>query len=343
MRQGTALRCACRPFWGQKFLDVLPGPANAANIGSGSLIPSNKTTSPVDFDQFLQQFDKPTRDGVSTIVKELGATTDQRGADINGLLGELQPLSVNSTPDLQTFAGRKDNLNSILVNLASVGDNLAVNRDHLAGVQTHLNTVLGTIATNDTAFRRFITQGNIALNHGLNQFDGEQQNINDFIRLLRPALDRLTPTLVDVNDKAHQFDNFMKISEVFTGDLFSSVSQYNHNPNNQSCGAPGCGGFYLRQPSVLANTPANTESTYNNGGQIPSGGSSPPPSSAAPGLPPLIPGLLNIPGGLPALPALPNLPLTVPAPAVPGLLNNGPNSTTQPSQTQQDLLNWLLH
>jgi virulence factor Mce-like protein len=195
MHEGTRVNLRLQTLLGTKFLEVAPGPGGGSELKSGTLIPADKTQSPVDFDQILQSFDQPTRDGLAKIVKELGVATDGRGQDINGLLGELHTLSVDSTPDLEVFSNRSGHLDKIMTNFNDVAGNLATERDHLAGVQTHLNTVLATIAQNDASFRRFIDQGNVSLGHGLAQFDGEQQNINDFFRLLK----RLHADLGDIH------------------------------------------------------------------------------------------------------------------------------------------------
>jgi ABC-type transporter Mla subunit MlaD len=251
----------------------------------------------------------------------VGAATNGRGQDINALLGDLNQLSVQSGPDLQTFSDRSQNLDSILTGLDNVGGNLADQRDHLAGVQTHLNQVLGTIADNDPAFKRFISEGDTSLGHGLTQFSGEHQNINTSIAELRPALDKLNPVLVDVDNLTHQFDAFMKIADPLVADILASVSSSNQNRNNTSCDAAvataGCGGFYLRQPTILANSPADQEkagaAAASARGATSKSSHSPAPPSFTPGLPLLpIPNLQVQPPASPlqgpALPALPSGP-----------------------------------
>ena len=263
LHQGTHVALRLQTLLGTKYLDITPGPASAPEISADSVIQADKTRSPVDFDQILQSFDDKTRQNLGQIVREAGAATNGRGQDINALLGDLNQLSVQSGPDLQTFADRSQNLDSILTGLDNVGGNLADQRDHLAGVQTHLNQVLGTIADNDPAFKRFISEGDTSLGHGLTQFSGEHQNINTSIAELRPALDKLNPVLVDVDNLAHQFDAFMKIADPLVADILASVSSSNQNRSNTSCDAAvataGCGGFYLRQPTILANSPADQE------------------------------------------------------------------------------------
>jgi phospholipid/cholesterol/gamma-HCH transport system substrate-binding protein len=251
LHEGTRANLRLQTLLGTKFIELAPGPANSAELAKNTVIPSNKTTSPVDFDQFLSSFNRPTREGISTLIKELGAATDGRGQDINALLTDLNQLSVQSVPNLQTFADRSDHINNILVSAADVTQNLSDNRQHLANVFTNFNIVLGTISANDPGFRKFIHEGDLGLVHGLNQFTGEQKNINDTFRLFRPALEKLNPTLEDATTFDKQLQPFINIAHPFTQNLLSAASGYNQN-NAYICnpsvpfGQPGYGGPHPR-------------------------------------------------------------------------------------------------
>ena len=300
MHQGTRANLRLQTLLGTKFIELTPGPANASQLDANTVIPSNKTTSPVDFDQFLSSFNKPTRDALGNLITELGTATDGRGQDINALLTDLNQLSVQSAPDLQTFADRSDHINNILINAADVTQNLSDNREHLANVFTNLDAALGAIAANDPGFRRFIHEGNLSLGHGLAQLAGEQKNLNDTIRLLRPALAKANPTLEDAGALSRQFQGFINIADVFTTNLLSGISGYNQdgapgvtaaspghpapypNPESPQLGvcntegqSVGCGGPYLKQPTVLVQDPTASIDCENSSPAA----SCPPPSS----------------------------------------------------------------
>jgi ABC-type transporter Mla subunit MlaD len=260
LHEGTRANLRLQTLLGTKFIELAPGPATSAELAKNTVIPSNKTTSPVDFDQFLSSFNRPTREGISTLIKELGAATDGRGQDINGLLTDLNQLSVQSVPNLQTFADRSDHINNILVSAADVTQNLSDNRQHLANVFTNFNIVLGTISANDPGFRKFIHEGDLGLVHGLNQFTGEQKNINDTFRLFRPALEKLNPTLEDATIFDRQLQPFINIAQPFTQNLLSAASGYNQNnayicnpaprfPDISPRQRPPNGGCFLHKPS----------------------------------------------------------------------------------------------
>jgi virulence factor Mce-like protein len=332
--QGTKANLRLQTLLGTKFIELVPGPAGNKALQADSVIPSDSTQSPVDFDQLLSSFDKPTREDLQKLVQEAGKATAGRGDNINGLLASLHTASVDANPNLTTFGDRQQNLDNILVGLDNVGGNLADNRQHLANVFTQLDAVLATIASNDASFRRFLEQGNASLGHGLNQFEGQSQNINDIFRLLNPALNKLNPILVNVNSLTVQDNPFIQILRQFSGDIASANSAYNANTNNKNVG-----GWYLRQPVILAqpadpnndcersNPPATCpNSGFNpNGGPSPLSASAPQPTQA--GLLPPLP--LPLPVPTPKLPPLPIpvppvLPLPSPTPGIPGLTQQLP-------------------
>lgn len=312
LHTGTRVELRLQTLLGTKFLDLKPGPSSAPEIQSGDLIASDRTKSPVDFDQVLQSFDDPTRHAIQGIIKEAGTAVDGRGAEINTLLSDLNALSVNSGPDLQTFNDRGQNLDSILRGLDDVGGNLSAQRQHLANVNTQLNAVLGTIAANDSGFRRFIDEGDASLGHGLNQYSGEHGNISATVSELRSTLDQLNPLLSDVDQAANTFAPILQVQRTLSPEGSLAIDGYNHNPaagGNCPPSPPGCGGFYLRQFAVLANPPVNEEiAKPNSAASVPApgarGGSAAPGGSIIPSVPGLpIPGLS--PSTTPTNPLLP--------------------------------------
>ncbi|MDQ6746554.1 MAG: MCE family protein, partial [Candidatus Dormibacteraeota bacterium] len=280
--EGTKANLRLQTLLGTKFIELVPGPRTNKDLVANTVIPSDSTQSPVDFDQFLSSFDKPTRDDVQKLVQEAGKATGGRGANINGLLASLHTASVDSQPDLQTFADRQQNLDGILVHLDNVATNLSEQRSHLANTFTQLDAILATIAQNDVSFRRFIEQGNVGLGHGNAQFDGQAQNINEVFRLLNPTLNKLNPILYNVNTATLQFDPLVQIFKQFGSDIASANSAYNSNRN-----AGGAGGWYLRQPVILAQ--GSGDPGYNCESKTPAPGcdngfhlGSPAPAAAAP-------------------------------------------------------------
>ena len=319
LRQGSLANLRLQTLLGTKFIEITPGPGSGKELGNGDVIPAKDTQSPVDFDQLLSTFDKPTRDALSGVIQEGGTAVNGRGEDINFLLQDLHALSVQSSPQLETFADRKTNLDKIVVSLDTVGGTLADNREHLAGIQDHLDAVLGTISANDPAFRKFIEQGDVSLGHGVTQFTGEEQNFNQTIHLLRVDLDQANPALRDIHSVDTQLNPFISIVGPIVPDLLSAVGGYNANKLNTTCGNLPCGGFYLRQPSVLVNgSKVDTEK----------GGA---PAAAANAAAPTnkTKTLGSAPGSVP-------LPITVPVPApnlLPPLLGNGSSGVGIPGLT----------
>jgi hypothetical protein len=110
--------------------------------------------------------------------------------------------------------------------------------------------------------------------------------------LLRPALQKANPTLEDATLFGRQLQSFTGIADQFTTNLLSGVSGSNADngspassltaagPGNFSCGSAtvGCGGPFLRQPTVLVQNPSDSIDCENFNPQAPA---CPPGSTAA--------------------------------------------------------------
>ena len=96
LHAGESTGAVLEPFVGTNSLLLLDGarhlrerrmmmPSFHGDLAVNSVIPTNSTQSPVDFDQFLSTFDQPTRDNTGKIVRELGTATNGQGSTINTL------------------------------------------------------------------------------------------------------------------------------------------------------------------------------------------------------------------------------------------------------------------
>jgi phospholipid/cholesterol/gamma-HCH transport system substrate-binding protein len=61
LHEGTKANLRLQTLLGTKFIELVPGPSTTKELAADSVIPSDSTQSPVDFDQLLSSFDKPTR------------------------------------------------------------------------------------------------------------------------------------------------------------------------------------------------------------------------------------------------------------------------------------------
>lgn len=102
---------AARSSLGQKYVELNPGTPSSPQMVKGALIPVAQTTDATEIDQVLDGFDPKTRQGLSTLLKNVGSGVGGRGDDLNafirtapGTLKSLatvsQALAVDSGADL---------------------------------------------------------------------------------------------------------------------------------------------------------------------------------------------------------------------------------------------------
>ena len=144
---------------GQKYIQLEP-PAQSsagANLADGATIKGGKPV--VDFDQILNTFDQPTRNALKDILATGGRAVSNQEGTLQNLLPDLADLNQHSIVPTGELANRDQSLNSILVNLGVVADQLSASRDDLAGVINNLNRLTGALAQHTDSLRSFINQG----------------------------------------------------------------------------------------------------------------------------------------------------------------------------------------
>ncbi len=81
-----------RSALGLKYLQIDRGTSDEG-YAEGSTIPlAQAKPTPVEFDELLNTFDTPTREGVKTVTNEFGNALAGRGPDLNEAIGVLNPL-----------------------------------------------------------------------------------------------------------------------------------------------------------------------------------------------------------------------------------------------------------
>jgi virulence factor Mce-like protein len=292
MHKGTVARIRYSTLLAQKYVELSPA-AGTPVIESGAVVPSDQTITPVDFDQFLSTFDKPTRDRLQIVVQQAGGGLEGRGAAVNDMLDQLDGLSQESRAGLSTFSAHDPDLASITTNLAITSDRLAQSHQQLGDFVANTADVTGTLASQDQQLTALIYH----LTNTMNDFDatlnGNEQNFHTTIATLDPLVTvELVPTLTTVNGYTHpNLGNLKTGLSVLIPEIGSAISQRDANGN------------YLRQYLVMD----NCYDTVTPPGQSCGAGS---PNAAGPG------SGVNSPSTACPTPSLPKLPTPTPLPSI---------------------------
>jgi phospholipid/cholesterol/gamma-HCH transport system substrate-binding protein len=176
---------------------------------SGTLIPIDRTSAPVELDDILNTFNADTRTRLRILINEAGVAMAGRGADFNKLLGALPP----DIDQARILLGQVASQNATLKNLIAQGDRIttAVNgkRDQLGNLINVASGALGAVADRQAQLAATMTGAPGALTQlrrALDQVGSAADAITPAASSLQNAAAPLTATLralPSFTDSAH--------------------------------------------------------------------------------------------------------------------------------------------
>jgi phospholipid/cholesterol/gamma-HCH transport system substrate-binding protein len=231
--------CTIRPqsLIAERYVDCLPGSAAQprlalirTGVGAGShLLPVSRTSSPIDADIVQDISTEPVREGLATILDELGTGLAARGADLNAVILRADPALAATDRVFGLLAAQ----NATLARLATDSDRvlapLAQARRSLAGFVRGASTTAVAAATRSIQLAASIR----ALPPFLSQLKPLMSDLGRLARAGTPALtnlgssagalDREFTGLVPFAGRAHTaLDDLSRAAAASEADLVSS-------------------------------------------------------------------------------------------------------------------------
>jgi virulence factor Mce-like protein len=190
---------------GETYVEMTPGTRNAPVLRDGGTLRQGQVQANVQLDQVLNAFDAPTRRALQVWQQELGRAIENRGVQLNNVLGNLPGLAANADEVLSTLDTQRQALGELV---RTSGVLFRVLERHSAGLH-------GTIVNSATVFAAAASQRS-ALQQAfeifptfLNETKATQQRVGTFaidadplVRALRAPLRDLAPTLVELRELA---------------------------------------------------------------------------------------------------------------------------------------------
>jgi virulence factor Mce-like protein len=287
---------------GQKYLELVPGRDTRHHLADNGVIPLAATHPVVDFDQFLDTFDRPTRDALTSLVRTLGAGVQGQEGNLQLLLPALRDLSAHGQAPAATLARHDADLDSILRDLATVADRLDRSRNDLAGVVDSLSSVTGALAANQDALRGFIANTDALSRTGHRVLgSGGATRLASGLQQLDPVahqLDRLLTSLVPQTAAFQRSGVGAAITLV--NEIGDAVSQSDRDGYflRQNLLGVDCSGLLPTGSCLVPTSPPGARTA-------PPGAAAPPPPASGQPLLPGLPGLGRRPTSGPLLPPLP--------------------------------------
>ena len=193
-----------RSALGLKYVEITPGRAGSG-YPAGSTIPlSQAQPRPVEIDQVLNMFNKPTRIGQQLSIQGLGDALAGRGEDLNLAILEFRPLFTNLQPVAANLAAPRTQLRRFFPALARAAAITAPVAQTQADLFSNLDTTFTALAGVARPFiQQTIAKGPATLDTVTAQLPLQRpfiRNLTGFMRELRPGvavLPKTAPVLAD--------------------------------------------------------------------------------------------------------------------------------------------------
>lgn len=189
---------------GLKYVELRLG-RDRAGLPAGGALPLRNAVLPVDLDDVVTTFDRPTRRAVSETVSELGVGLAGRGADLNrtienlpAVFGDLREVSRNLVSPRTDLHGFITGVGSAMSAVAPVSEPLRELFDGAATTFAALDrerAALGATIDKSAATEREAAAGFAALRPLLREATGFVSDANPALRILPRASRRLAGAL----------------------------------------------------------------------------------------------------------------------------------------------------
>lgn len=212
---------------GNYFVNVIPGSADAPELRSGATIPVERTSGPVQLDQVINTFSRPTRDAFAGAVGELAdglgapaGSTASGHAGLRRAFRELDRSLGSVTAVARAAQGRRPgDLGRAVGSTGAVTEQLAADRRALADGVANFDATFAALAADERALAASVRGIDGVLRVApprLRAIDAALPSLTALARTLRPALHELPPTARDVNPLLDQISGIARRAELPT-------------------------------------------------------------------------------------------------------------------------------
>ncbi len=190
-----------RSLLGQKYVEITVG-TSSDGYRSGDRVPvSSARPEPVEFDEFINMFDAPTRDAIARNTVAFGTAFAGRGTSLNMAISALRPLVEDLQPVAQTLASPETGLDRFVRALARTAAEVAP----VAGEQVELfaggERTFRAFADEGEALQEAISEGPPTFDAGIESFPRQRPFLQNTTRLfaeLRPGVRALRGAAPDL-------------------------------------------------------------------------------------------------------------------------------------------------
>lgn len=224
-----------RTLLGESYLALDPGTAAAGQVERGGMLPPDAATETVPLDKILNTLDAPTRRQLRSTLRAFGASVDQRGADVNAILGGLSDAVVQGSPATQVLSQERRPLAQLIDQGGRVLAAVGRRGNQLQHLIRSMDATSRAVASRDDALRATIDE----LPSTLTQVRGTLGRVttlakkttpvsDDLARAagaLRPVIADLRPTAADARRLVRSLPSALHVADPMLQALRPAVTK----------------------------------------------------------------------------------------------------------------------
>jgi phospholipid/cholesterol/gamma-HCH transport system substrate-binding protein len=198
---------------GDSYVSLSPG--DAPRPLGDEAIPVERTMVAPRFDDLLNSFDEPVRQGLELTLVELGKLLEARGEDVNAAALELRPALAAANDALTEVNEQNASLRSLVADAERVNRQAAARSRELGGLVDGLATTVATTAAHGPALDAAID----TLPETLDAADGTLGRVARFATAARPLAVSLRGTAPALASSARLLSPFLDDVEPILDDV----------------------------------------------------------------------------------------------------------------------------
>jgi phospholipid/cholesterol/gamma-HCH transport system substrate-binding protein len=220
---GEGATAAARPvnLLGEKYVDLEVGDLDKPEP-SGTLIPVERTSTPVEIDDALNILEPGVRARLRILINEAGIMLAGRGADFNGLLEELPPAIDQLAKLVAEAQSETDRMKLLIDEGDRVLASISGDRDHLGRLVDNAADALEVTASRREELGRTFSEAPQALTertHTMNELGVTAGGLEPAARDLAQAATPLHDTFEELPDFADAAEGTLKTAGDVAPDL----------------------------------------------------------------------------------------------------------------------------
>jgi phospholipid/cholesterol/gamma-HCH transport system substrate-binding protein len=199
-----------------RFVDLDPGPPQAARLRDGAELSLSQTTGIVDLDAVLDSLDKPARTDLQHLIRGSAEIYAGSGAPaFNAMLGKLNPAVGQLQRATGELAYSRRSLDTLIDTAATSARAIASRRADLRDAVANTATSLAALADQDTAISDALTRAPGVLR----QAQGTLAGVDDAVAELAPTLRAIPPAAVPLGQFLRQTQSTLHTATPVIADL----------------------------------------------------------------------------------------------------------------------------